>query len=359
MHPEERSTQALGPAQTSARLQHLTAEHERLRKKVLRRRRELERFDADLREIAGIVSVRTRPLIEEALRLDATIHAAFAQILAGKNLSRRARAHIHGIYDTLMEEGTISLRAHARAHGPEDAPWPGAGDAAPGSQAAPPGAEPGADDGDAGTGHLGRAAHLRDLRKTFLALVDAMHPDKVQSEEEKQARTEAMKELNQAYRDGDLARLLELERAWNLEGKLDPGGGDELERRCQSLERKNELLAEQLRHLGLTLRALRRSEPGFMVVEVRRLRRRRDPDPVATVLEPLDGEIDVLRKLASFVQAFQNGEMSLAQFLDGPDLFELLDEDDDDDIDFDELVILMQKAVRQAARKARKKPRNR
>lgn len=361
MPPDERSSEALGHAQPSARLQHLAGEHERLRKQVLRRRRELERFETDLREIGNAVSARTMPFLEEVMRLDAAIHAAFAAILARKDLSRRARMNIRNIYENLIDEETIS----AREPGPTDsADSAGQDDAGPRQRAGRhdgprgrAGNEPGEGAGGADASHRGRATHLRDLRKTFLALADAIHPDKVQNEEEKRARTEAMKELNQAYREGDLARLLELERAWNLEGKLDPGEGDELERRCQSLERKNELLAGQLRELGQTLRALRRSEPGLMVVDVRRLRRERDPDPLATILEPLEGELDTLRTLASFVQAFQNGEMSLAQFLEGPQI-PLLD-DDGEEIDFDELIEMLQEAILREAREARNAPRKR
>jgi hypothetical protein len=361
MPPVERSAQALGHAEPSARLQHLGAEHERLRKKVLRRRRELERFEADLREIGGTVSGRASSLAEEALRLDAAIHASFADIL-GKKLSRRARAEVREIYETLERDGILTPHDAAQAPGPDDwDDWLGPEDRA-GRHARPGGraeTRPGAEheDGsgeDANAGHRGRAAHLRDLRKTFLAVADAIHPDKVQSEEEKLTRTEAMKELNRAYREGDLARILELERAWNLEGKLDPdGAADEIERRCQALERKNALLAEQLRELSRTLGSLRRTMPGAIVVDVRRLRRERDPDPIATVLTPVEQELDVLRSLASFVQAFQNGEMSLAEFLDGPQLAD--DDLLDDEIDLDEALAALQEVVMKATRGARKK----
>jgi hypothetical protein len=364
MFPGERSTQALGHAEPSARLQHLSAEHERLRKKVLRRRRELERFQTDLREIGGTVSGRASALVEESLRLDAAIHASFADIFRTKKLSRRARATVHDVYETLERGGIITPHDAAQAPGPDDRDddWPGPKDragrhAAPGGATETPGAEPDDGDQDANTSHRGRVPHLRDLRKMFLTLADAIHPDKVQSEEEKLARTEAMKELNRAYSEGDLARILELERAWNLEGKLDPGGpADEIERRCQVLERQNALLAEQLRSLSRTLGSLRRTMPGSVVVDVRRLRRARDPDPIATVLEPLEQELDMLRSLASFVQAFQRGEISLAAFIEGP---QLAPDDDDDEIDFDEVLQALEEIAMRSTRGSRNKRRRR
>lgn len=356
MPPGERPTQALGHSQPSARLQRLAAEHERLRKQVQRRRRELERLEADIREIGGEMAARAVPFIEETLRLDAAIHTAFADILARKKLSRDAREQIRGIYEILMHNGTISPPEYAKKYARQDGAGPGQGadrGARPDGDAGPQaGADSGAAGPDADESHHGRAAHLRDLRKTFLALVEVMHPDKVQCEEDKHARTEAMKELNQAYRDGDVARLLEIERAWNLEGKLEAGGEDEIERRCQAIERQNALLVEQFRALGKTLRLLRRSESGTMVVEVRQLRRQRAPDPIAALLEPVEEELEILRAMASFVQSFVNGEISLDQFLAGPTLPGYFEEEEPD---FDALLELMEKAVAQATRKAKQK----
>lgn len=364
MPPGERPTQALGHAQPSARLERLAAEHERLRKQVLRRRRELERLEADIREIGSEMGARAVPFIEETLRLDAAIHTAFADILARKKLSRSAREHIRTIYTILMQNGTISPPEYAKRYARQDGAGPGEGadrGARPDGDAGPQdGADAGAAGQDADESHRGRAAHLRDLRKTFIALADVMHPDKVQCEEEKQARTEAMKELNQAYRDGDVARLLEIERAWNLQGKLEAGDEDEIERRCQAIERQNALLVDQFRALGKTLRLVRRSESGTMVAEVRQLRRQHDPDPVGALLEPVEAELEILRAMASFVQSFVNGEISLDQFLAGPTLPGYFEEEEEEP-DFDALLELMEKAIAQAARKAKakKKPRKR
>jgi hypothetical protein len=364
MPPGERPTQALGHAKPSARLKRLAAEHERLRKQVQRRRRELERLEADIRESGTEMATRAVPFIEETLRLDAAIHTAFADILARKRLSRDAREQIRGIYTILMQHGTISPPEYAKKYARQDGSGEGAdrGARPAGDAGAQDGAESGAAGQDADESHRGRAAHLRDLRKTFLALADAMHPDKVQCEEEKHARTEAMKELNQAYRDGDVARLLEIERAWNLQGKLEAGDEDEIERRCQAIERQNALLVDQFRALGKTLRLLRRSESGTMVAEVRQLRRQRDPDPIGALLEPVEAELETLRAMASFVQSFLDGEISLDDFLAGPTLPGYFEEDEEEP-DFDALLELMEKAVAQATRKAKakkkKKPRKR
>lgn len=370
--PDERATRALGHARPSARLQHLDAEHERLRKKVLSRRRELERFEADLREIGALISARGGSLIEEVLRLDAAIHASFADILARKTLSRRARAQICEIYATLERAGMISSRDGDDDDDDDDAigtdEWYGPDEHARRHAGGGGETETETEPGAGAHIHRGRATHLRDLRKTFLTLADAIHPDKVQGEEEKRVRTEAMKELNHAYREGDVARILELERAWNLEGRLDAGDtADALERRCQALERKNELLAEQLRALSQTLRLLRRTTPGSIVIDVRRLRRERDVDPIATVLEPLELEREILRRLADFVQSYQNGKMSLAQFIDGPQLayYDSFDDDDeldlDDDFDLDDIEIddIDLDEVLEAMREVLTKPRRR
>lgn len=172
MFPEDRSTRVLGHARPSARLQHFSVEHEQLRKKALRRRRELERFETDLREIGGAVAVRASPLIDEALQLDAAIHASFANILAKKKLSKQARADICDIYEGLERDGIITPYDAVQATSSDD--WPGAEDRTgrrtePGAHADEcPGTEPeDASVQDANASHRGSAAHLRDLRKTF------------------------------------------------------------------------------------------------------------------------------------------------------------------------------------------------
>ncbi len=325
-----------------------------MRKRVLRRRHEVERFETELRELHGTVSGRASSLLEDARRLNASIHASFADILDKKKLSRRARARVREIYEFLVLEGILAPADAMQPPGPED------------RDNGPPDAEPEDLGGQgANAGHRGRAAHLRDLRKTFLSLADAIHPDKVQSEEEKRARTEAMKQLNRAYHEGDLAGILEIERAWNLESKLEPDSAvDEIKRRCQALEHKNALLAEQLRTLSQRLSALRQTMPGAVVVDVRRLRRARDPDPIAAVLTPLELELEILRSLATFVQSFQNGEMSLERFLAGPQLPDDLDddlEDDlfDDEVSLDDMIELLQEAIKRAGRSPGNKKRKR
>ena len=60
----------------------------------------------------------------------------------------------------------------------------------------------------------------QSVRGVFRKLAEALHPDKVQAEEEKRWRTEVMKEITRAYQDGDLARLLELERTWMVSGQM-------------------------------------------------------------------------------------------------------------------------------------------
>lgn len=286
---------ALGLRKPPARVAQLLTYQKQLRNKILHKQRDIERFETDWRDMGATLSARARPILEEVLRLDAAIHASFEHILRDKTRSRPAQAGIRAVYQTLQSHGTISTpnKAPERRAEPDDDPRQDV--------------------------HVGRDVHLRDLRKTFLAVADAIHPDKVQSDEEKLARTEAMKVLNQAYRDGDVARILEFERTWKLEGKLDPGRAeDELKRRCESIERSNALLAEQLRTVSKALRELRHSEQGALVKELRRLRRERNPDPIAQMVASFQEELDTLRHVARFVQAFQDGEMSLAQFVEGP-----------------------------------------
>jgi hypothetical protein len=111
----------------------------------------------------------------------------------------------------------------------------------------------------------------------------AIHPDRSQTDADRDHRTEAMKEVTRAYQDGDLARLLELEKAWLAAEETPVDGQGETERRCSSLERTNRELKKQLRELENELRELKHSVPVLAADELGLLgtRSRSSPTPGA------------------------------------------------------------------------------
>jgi hypothetical protein len=133
-----------------------------------------------------------------------------------------------------------------------------------------------------------------------------------------------MKQVTVAYHDGDFARLVEIERTWARSGGVAATDHDaEIDQRFAALVRANDELRKQLRTIDRELRALRRSGDARLA---RDLRRDREAGETPCVTGDLDDELATLRRVHDFVRRFRDGEMSLAEFLDGPDA------DDDEEI---------------------------
>ncbi|MDD1475162.1 J domain-containing protein, partial [Dolichospermum sp. ST_sed4] len=89
---------------------------------------------------------------------------------------------------------------------------------------------------------VARTDESRKIRQTFLRLAEIFHPDKVKDNETQMTHTEIMKEINKAYQDGDLARLLEIERKYEVGETIDNNSEDDLSRKCKNMEQHNQIL---------------------------------------------------------------------------------------------------------------------
>ena len=155
------------------------------------------------------------------------------------------------------------------------------------------------------------------IRGLFRRLAEALHPDRVQDEQDKATRTEVMKQIAVAYHAGDFARLVEIERTWATSGApLATDDEGELERRLAAMERANEELRKQLRAIDRDLRLRRNSGEGQLA---RNLKRRRDAGQETSVTGEVEQDLQGLRRMLEFVRSFRDGQISLAKFLDGPD----------------------------------------
>jgi hypothetical protein len=311
--------QGLAVRKPSARLSALLREHDRLLRTVARTRKEIQRTEEDARQTATAVASRVGPVIEEFQRIDAEIHGFFDELLARGKLGKRARTQVSRIYEELQHEGVLSPKG---AHQEPLTDWDSDEDPAP------PSAGPG--DVEPAGGPMLSQAVAGTLRGVFLRLARALHPDRVQDDREKAARTESMKEITRAYEEGDLARLVELER--NLEeerGYAGVSGDDQVDRRCEALERTNQGLQEQLMALRRELRALRRSGVGQMADELKRMGRGKERDPIAGLAAEAEADIARFRRLRDFVRAFRDGEIPLREFVQGPPDDDRGDDDDE------------------------------
>ena len=298
------------------RLAALEREHRqilaKIRQKKGEQRRLAERIERALRELESVL----RPAMDALAELDRAIHGLFAALLARRNQPKKVVAAIRRVYSLLQRSGVLS-----------PAPSRGAG----GASAANEDDGDDADETELSEGGVTSARRPdgspegQSLRGLFRRLAEVLHPDKAgpsAAEDEKEQRTEAMKELNRAYQDGDLARLIELERTW-LTGaqlaKVTPlSSEEELARRCAQLEQTIAALRRQLDDIKQELKQLRRSPQAALLDELEEVARYKRRSPLEIWRAELDEQTEELRAIRDFVVAFRDGEIPLEEFVAGP-----------------------------------------
>ena len=285
----------------------LMREQEKLLVKIARKRKSLEKEVASVKELQVHVARAQdgmRPLMEQGQKVDQEIRQLFTTLLAKGRLKGKERRLVREVYDELQSGGTISPVPDTIDDDvfdwPQDNPELGSRDGhhPPGSPDSIAAAKRPASKG---------AGSLRDI---FRRLAVAIHPDRSQTDEDRNHRTEAMKEVTRAYQDGDLARLLELEKAWLAEEKTPAAAHDETERRCANLERTNRELKKQLRELDSELRELKNSLPVLAADELG-LRSKDSAARVEVMIAETEVGINGLRQLRDFVRSFVDGKITL------------------------------------------------
>jgi hypothetical protein len=309
------------------RLSALLREHDRLLKKIDRKKKDLEGLVQRV-QAAGVALAGAQPLIALREGLDREIHAIFDHLLARKRQPRGFRRLVVALYEMLQHTGVLSFRDRGDDQG-DDAPEFFDGFDADGG---PFGGGPGAGgvphrDGESPSARRpGDAPEDQSLRGLFRRLATALHPDKVHDEDEKARRTEVMKEISRAYEDRDLARLLKLERTWLAGGGLGHTGDDrtsddhtpdEIDRRCAHIQRTNAGLHTQLKIVVQELKDLRRSPPALILKDLKRATERGE-DPIAELIAGANAEVARARELRDFAVSFRDGRITLDEFIRGP-----------------------------------------
>ncbi len=298
----------LAVPRASQRFAALLEVRDRLLKQIAQKKRELARAETKLEQARTEVLAILEPLWAKCADIQEAIHRAFATLLAPGRLSKRRRREVVSIYRSLVVQGILDrcdideARTEPEADSDDDMP---------------PFTEPSAQPGAGGYSAPQPAADgtRESLRALFKRLAVALHPDRVQSEDEKQRLTEAMKEVTRAYEEGDLARLLEIERDQAWHGG--PRATAEENEKLGKLERLIAELKEQLSALFRALRALKRSEAFRMLQEFQRVRAH-GGDPAAEISAELESELAELRAVREHVCAFAAGKMEWDVFVAGP-----------------------------------------
>jgi hypothetical protein len=290
----------------SARYSALLERHRQLLRQVQQARLRLSSLSQSLREQGSRLASQLEPLREQMETLDREVHALFAQLLRGRRLPAHARRLVREVYQQLQAGEVLSP---AGEPGREE-PFAGAAPPAARPPDPPPEDLPSAPRPEDGTGKA-------TLRGMFLRLAQALHPDRAGNGADAQAREEAMKAVNRAYREGDLARLLEIERLWDLTGTTG-SAPDQAEQREKALDEINQALQQQLKALRRELRQLQRSEVGRLASDLKR----RPGDGEEAFLQEGRDAVERLTSLRDFVLSFREGRISLEEFVAGPDPLE-------------------------------------
>lgn len=293
-------------------------------KQIKRKRTELNNFINQIGEVVQEMRQAGQPVMEKMQAIDDEIHELFASILSQPKLGKKSRHKIEQIYLGLQLDGMVSARSPQITEDEDSEfefePDPDAPDSAAEEFDREMGArEEARSEGDRlPTDDSPRTQSSKEMRQTFLRLANIFHPDRAEEGEEER-NTAIMQEINRAYKDGDFARLLELERQ-HRERQLSPESTNtnDTDRDCQRLEAEIEALAEQYERLKAELRWLRNdTQEGELVTEYRRAAKE-GFNLVEELIKEWEVGANKMAMLRDFIKDFREKKITLKEFLAGP-----------------------------------------
>jgi hypothetical protein len=308
-HTSTSSQGNLGLSDLRNRLNFLEKENEKLLKQIESNRSKLDKLNDSIKDVGIAITQRVAPFRQKILELDRQIHDVFKEIFAGRKLGKKSRKDIEKVYYHLQADGLISPQklpssADVENNDFEEESEQRSYERRSHQEVMEDIARPDRDD-------------LKKIRQLFLRLADRFHPDKVTDEVEKAFRTEVMKEINLAYQNADLARLLEIEKQQELEALIDRDSSDDLTRHCAKVESENSFLKEQLATLKQQLKLTKRTQQGEMTAVFKRITKY-GGDPIGEALFEVEAHVKVVEQLHKFVLDFRDRRITIQEFLRGP-----------------------------------------
>jgi hypothetical protein len=302
----------LGLSDLRVRLNFLEKENSKLIKQIESNRTKLNNLNDSIKEVGIQIAQRVAPFRQKMLELDEQIHTVFQEILTGRKLGKKSRKDIETVYYHLQFDGVISPK-----HLPMESDILENDDE---SEAEPKW------DSYKGQSHQQVMEdipkpdrdELKKIRQLFLRLADSFHPDKVTDEAEKEYRTEIMKEINLAYQDGDLARLLAIEKQQELGAIIDRDSSDDLTRHCAKVEAENTYLKDQLQTLKQQLKLTKKTQQGEMTAVFKKISKY-GGDPIGEALREVESQISIIEKMHQFVIDLRDRRITIKEFLRGPE----------------------------------------
>ncbi len=310
---------ALSFSSVHARIDFLNEKHKKLLTQIKRKKTELSNLTEQMQTLTQEMFHKSRPYDEKINSLDREIHALFDKIISKKRLGKRQKREVIDIYRTLQLTGRISLRPDYFSQSSSANFQNDVRDNSEDSTEKDFLGEDYYDDNNDskfyGQPDISQPRPSRDLRKIFLTLADKFHPDKASDNETRFLYTEIMKEINIAYKSGDLARLLEIERDKNQETVRFYQNDSEKE--SERLGKEIELLSQQYEQIKAELREVKNTPQGNMVKQYRKAKRKGE-NLMEILLKEAEFEVNYLKKLRDFVKDFKNQKITLQEFARGP-----------------------------------------
>jgi quinol monooxygenase YgiN len=307
-------------------LQGLEKEHESLLKQIKRKRTELNNFVEKMRSLATEVFHRVSPNMKTMAELDAEIHALFAEILNTRKMGKQTQKNIQSLYRSLQMGGVISYKPIEEEDDDDDEELDELFEDNDSQENHQRRRQFWEAEQDSESPTVARTDESRKIRQTFLRLAEIFHPDKVKDNETQMTHTEIMKEINKAYQDGDLARLLEIERKYEVGETIDNNSEDDLSRRCRNIEQHNQILKNQYEKLKQELRLAKNTPEGSMVADYKKAAKQ-GIDCIELMLETIQSQTKIVAEIRDFVQDFKDKKITIKEFLAGPESLRSVQED--------------------------------
>jgi hypothetical protein len=304
----------------------LEKEHQFLLKQIKKKRTELNNFVEKMRSLATEVFHRVSPNMQTMAELDAEIHALFAEILNTRKMGKQTQKNIQSLYRSLQMGGIISYKPIEEEDDDDDEELDELFEDNDSQENHQRRRQFWEAEQDSESPTVARTDESRKIRQTFLRLAEIFHPDKVKDNETQMTHTEIMKEINKAYQDGDLARLLEIERKYEVGETIDNNSEDDLSRRCKNIEQHNQILKNQYEKLKQELRLAKNTPEGSMVADYKKAAKQ-GIDCIELMLETIQSQTKIVAEIRDFVQDFKDKKITIKEFLAGPESLRSMKED--------------------------------
>ena len=307
-------------------LQGLEKEHESLLKQIKKKRTELNNFVEKMRSLATEVFHKVSPNMQTMAELDAEIHALFTEILTTRKMGKQTQKNVQSLYRSLQMGGIISYKAIDEDEEDDDEELDELFENDDSQENHQRRRQFWEAEGDSESPTVPRTDESRKVRQTFLRLAEIFHPDKVKDNETQMTHTEIMKEINKAYQEGDLARLLEIERKYEVGETIDNNSEDDLSRKCKNIEQQNQILKNQYEKLKQELRLAKNTPEGTMVADYKKAAKQ-GIDCIELMLETIQSQTKIVAEIRDFVKDFKDKKIPIKEFLAGPQSLRSMQED--------------------------------